>query len=209
MLINREESRTKKKNRQRILDSARVLFLNKGLHSTTMQDIADKAQVERRTLYNYYDNKELLAMDLQVGYLNALNEAWIVVDPSLSGFDQARILLTSFCDYCIEHPDLINFTVQFDHYFRDSYDNADYEAFMKDHISKRSEFSKTLKIGMADGSIFIDPHLVDKTANTIIQAIMGLAQRVIYREDIYKKEHNMDREDIRLMVDVILFGLKS
>jgi len=209
VFINREESRTKKRNRQRILAAARGLILEKGLHSTTMQDIADEAQVERRTLYNYYDNMELLAMDIQVDYLNALNDAWIEVDTSLSGFDQARMLITSFCDFCIDHPDMINFTVQFDHYFRDSYNNAEYEMFMKNHISRNSDFSKALKKGMADGSVFLDPHLVDKTANTIIQSIMGLAQRIIYRENIYKKEHNMDREDIRLIVDVILFGLKG
>lgn len=209
MLINREESRTKKRNRQRILEAARTLFLNKGLHSATMQDIADAAQVERRTLYNYYDNKELLAMDIQVGYLNGLNQAWVEVDSSLSGFDQTRELLTSFCDYCIANTDLIKFTVQFDHYFKDSYNNEEYEAFMKSYVSRSNVFSKALKKGMADGSVFLDPHLVDKTADMIVQSVMGLAQRIIFRENIYKKEHNMDREDIRLMVDVMLFGLKG
>ena len=129
VFINREESRTKRRNRERILEAARKLFLEQGIYGTTMIDIAAEAGVERRTLYNYYENMEILAMELQVQYLMALQDAWVDVDDSQSGFEQARALLTSYCDYCITNPDLVNYTVQFDHYFRQSYENEDYERF--------------------------------------------------------------------------------
>ena len=209
VFMKRDESRTKRKNRERILEAARGLFLEKGLHGTTMLEIAEKADVERRTLYNYYESMDLLAMELQVGYLAELQEAWIEVDGDLSGFEQARSLLTAFCDFCISRPDLIKFTVQFDHYFNQSYENADYENFMKNYLKQSKALEKALKKGLGDGSIFVDPHKVDKIAVTIIQSVMGLAQRIIFREPIYKMEYGYTKDDMRYMVDILLFGLKG
>ena len=209
MFINREESRTKRRNRERILEAARKLFLEQGIYGTTMIDIAAEAGVERRTLYNYYENMEILAMELQVQYLMALQDAWVDVDDSQSGFEQARALLTSYCDYCITNPDLVNYTVQFDHYFRQSYENEDYERFVKEYISGSNVFTLALKKGVADGSIFVDPHSIDKVSVTIVQSVMGLAQRIIFREPIYQMEYGYGKEDIRYMVDILLFGLKG
>lgn len=209
VFINRDESRTKRRNRERILDAARKLFLEQGLYGTTMIDIASEAGVERRTLYNYYENMELLAMELQVQYMLDLQNAWGEVVESQSGFEQARALLTSYCEFCIANPDLVNYTVQFDHYFRQSYANADYERFMKEYISGTNVFTSALKKGLADGSIFVDPHSIDKVSVTIVQSVMGLAQRIIFREPIYKMEYGYNKEDIRYMVDILLFGLKG
>lgn len=209
VFVKREESRTKRKNREIILEAARGLFLKKGLKGTTMLEIAQKAGVERRTLYNYYESMELLAMELQVGYLLELQDAWVDVEEDLSGFDQARVLLTAFCAYCISRPDLIKFTVQFDHYFNQSYENEDYENFMKKYLRQSGAFEKALKKGLADGSVFVDPHKVDKIAVTIIQSVMGLAQRIIFREPIYKMEYGYCKEDINHLVDILLFGLKG
>ncbi len=209
MFNNRQESRTKRRNRERIIEAARKLFLEKGIYGTTMIDIATEAGVERRTLYNYYENMELLAVELQVEYMLALKDAWVEVEKSQTGFEQARALLTSYCDYCIANPDLVNYTVQFDHYFRKSYENEDYERFMKDYISGSNVFLSALKKGLADGSIFADPHSIDKISVTIVQSVMGLAQRIIFREPIYKMEYGYGKEDIKYMVDILLFGLKG
>lgn len=49
-----EDSRLKK---EMILDSARAMFCDLGYRAVTMRDVADKAQVSTRTLYNRYEDK--------------------------------------------------------------------------------------------------------------------------------------------------------
>lgn len=58
-----DESRTerkKKETREKIVKVAVALFQEQGFNSTTMEQIADKADVARKTLYNYFPVKEAI-----------------------------------------------------------------------------------------------------------------------------------------------------
>ena len=50
--------RKKAESRQRMLDVAKQLFIERGYSSTTMEDIADQAGFGVATLYNYFRTKE-------------------------------------------------------------------------------------------------------------------------------------------------------
>jgi len=41
-----------------ILQAARVIFAVKGLHETTLDEIAEKAELAKGTIYSYFENKE-------------------------------------------------------------------------------------------------------------------------------------------------------
>ena len=43
---------------EQILEAAYSTFLEKGYQQTTMMDIAEKANMKRTTLYDYYQSKE-------------------------------------------------------------------------------------------------------------------------------------------------------
>ena len=55
------ESKTKSKNRQRIVDVARKLFTEKSIALTTIADIVQGAEIERQTFYNYFEDRDELA----------------------------------------------------------------------------------------------------------------------------------------------------
>jgi AcrR family transcriptional regulator len=61
----------KQRTRERILGAARRLFLRKGFEETTIRDIAQAARIAGGTMFNYFPNKESLAMTL---VLSALEE---------------------------------------------------------------------------------------------------------------------------------------
>jgi len=44
--------------RTEILHAARVIFAEKGLHETTLDEIAEKAELAKGTLYGYFESKE-------------------------------------------------------------------------------------------------------------------------------------------------------
>jgi len=52
--------RNKQRVAQRIILAASELFKTRGYHSTTMDDIAEKAEISRATLFNYFLSKEAL-----------------------------------------------------------------------------------------------------------------------------------------------------
>ena len=49
--------------RELILDTALPLFLQQGYEATTMEEIADRAQIGTTTLYRYFPSKDLLLLE--------------------------------------------------------------------------------------------------------------------------------------------------
>ena len=62
--MDRIPLRERKKQRvtERIISAASELFKTCGYHPTTMDDIADKAEISRATLFNYFPTKEALLL---------------------------------------------------------------------------------------------------------------------------------------------------
>lgn len=61
------------KTRIKILDAARKLFARQGEANTTMNDVAVTSGVGRRTLYNYFENKEELYLAVVEAELDILS----------------------------------------------------------------------------------------------------------------------------------------
>jgi len=71
MVESRREAK-KRKSRQKILKASRRLFKEKGYDNTMIEDVADKAEVSKATLYNYFPNKE----SLLVGTMDDVSESF-------------------------------------------------------------------------------------------------------------------------------------
>ncbi len=65
--------REKEARKNHILKAARTLLLKKGLHATTINQIAKLAELSVGTIYLYYHNKEDIFASLQVEGLEMLN----------------------------------------------------------------------------------------------------------------------------------------
>jgi AcrR family transcriptional regulator len=52
------KERDKLARRKEILSAARTVFAEKGLHETTLDEIAEKAELAKGTIYGYFENKE-------------------------------------------------------------------------------------------------------------------------------------------------------
>ncbi len=64
--MGKEERRQREKeNRHKtILKAAKKLFFKKGLENTTMDEIAEEAELSKGTLYIYFKSKEVLALNI-------------------------------------------------------------------------------------------------------------------------------------------------
>src|SRR5258705_12066165 len=61
----RPRSRKRDRNRQRIIDAARVHFFSHGFRSVTMDDLAEELGISKKTLYAHFPGKfDFLEADL-------------------------------------------------------------------------------------------------------------------------------------------------
>lgn len=80
--------------KQKILDAAMELFEGNGYFSTTISQITERAGVSKGLVYNYYESKDDLLIDLIEGYTAKMKE----VANTLGVSDSTEGLLDTFID---------------------------------------------------------------------------------------------------------------
>ncbi len=102
--------REKEQRYATILRVAEPLFARQGYHQTSLEAIADAAEVSVGTVYFYFKNKEdlLITMMRQVGYelRKVLGDAFLRKQGTMEGIVEAG--LSFFRDFCLRHPDKIS-----------------------------------------------------------------------------------------------------
>ena len=78
--------RNKQRVAQRIIAAAMELFKTRGCQQTTMDDIADKAEISRGTLFNYFPSKDALLLpwgqEILQEYIQPKLTAYLATQPS-------------------------------------------------------------------------------------------------------------------------------
>lgn len=75
MGITERKEREKQQRRQEIVDAAEKVFFSKGFEKSTMDDIADRAELSKGTLYLYFKSKDDLHMAVARKAIKLLNSA--------------------------------------------------------------------------------------------------------------------------------------
>ncbi|AJQ92377.1 TetR/AcrR family transcriptional regulator [Gynuella sunshinyii] len=202
----KHESRTRRQRRNFLLQTAFKLFITNGLNNTSMLNIAQEAGVERRTLYNYYPHRDLLAMDILVVLVGDFHQSLSTDIANAEGsVAELRSYLNHFIDTLLCRPEIVDYFSQFDLSFRD-YDNSEYEQLMVE-LSYSDPLIQLISKGVENGYLTVPSTDIATVAKTISNAIMGLAQRILIRPQVYQREQNYQAESIRLMVDIVIGGI--
>jgi AcrR family transcriptional regulator len=72
--IQERKEREKGQRKEDILDAAQKVFFDKGLQATTMEEIAEQAELSKGTLYLYYNSKEDLYLSVMMRGMQILNQ---------------------------------------------------------------------------------------------------------------------------------------
>ncbi len=110
--LSRKE-REKYTRQQEILNAARELFIRKGYHNTTLEEIAHYAEFGKGTIYNYFSSKE----ELFYGIIERLaNETFTLVQSAIATSGSAREKLTAYAKAILSqtsaNADLFRFIFQ-------------------------------------------------------------------------------------------------
>ncbi|MEV6348033.1 helix-turn-helix domain-containing protein [Actinoplanes sp. NPDC051851] len=106
----------RERRRAALIAAARDLFLERGVDQVTIDDIADRCSVTRRTVYRYFATREQVALAVEVDILQRWAETVRHRSESWSGTGAAR-LATAFTDLeqlVDEAADEVRFTRIFD-----------------------------------------------------------------------------------------------
>jgi AcrR family transcriptional regulator len=105
--------REKLARQQDIVTAARDLFLTKGYHNTTLDDIARQAEFGKGTIYNYFSSKD----ELFFGIVDLLvDETFALAQSAIEMPGDARVKLTAYAKslivYARDNADLFRLIAQ-------------------------------------------------------------------------------------------------
>ncbi|WP_080838086.1 TetR/AcrR family transcriptional regulator [Cohnella massiliensis] len=206
------ESAIKQKRRTKIKQVAERLFIRQGIHETSMQQIADELGMGRRTIYHYYNTKEEIAIDIQqdfLGRLQAVDGLDDVLQTPKAGFGKTEAMLELVLDHYLRHISEIEYLNEFDRVFK----NAESYEFTTPELEQYGVYRllhAALNAGIADGSIRpMTEREVSGAILTINHALFALITRIVGRREIFKQTYDYDLKDIRMLVNLIAYGLKN
>jgi AcrR family transcriptional regulator len=165
--------REKEERYQTILNSAETLFVKEGYHQTSINKIADLAEVSVGTVYFYFKNKEDLLIQLldEISYLfrSRVGAEFRNADSTLEGFMNAGHMF--FDEFCRKYPEKVAIM------YRESIGQSPLVDQYREKLHQKSilDISEALQ-RMSDNMKFTFPSEV--SIEVIAVSIMGIYQNI-------------------------------
>ena len=97
-------TRERTETRQRILDAAREMFVERGYEATTMRAIADRIEYTPTAIYHHFRNKEALLAELCAADFRALASAFQKIGRIEDPIERLRRSGQTYVDFGLRHP---------------------------------------------------------------------------------------------------------
>lgn len=115
MGIAERKERERELRRSTIIDAAEQVFFTKGIEASTMDEIADLAELSKGTLYLYFKSKAELYMAICGRGLTILHEKFNHnFESTDNGLDLIRSLGQSYFDFARDYPDHFKATLHYE-----------------------------------------------------------------------------------------------
>ncbi len=105
MGITERRIREKERKRSTMLDAAESILIEKGLDHLSMEYVAEKAEVSKGSLYQYFQNKNDLVLGICYRATQLLNNSFKeVLESNRNGLMLVRELCERYLNYVKDHP---------------------------------------------------------------------------------------------------------
>ncbi|MDI6453653.1 TetR/AcrR family transcriptional regulator [Peloplasma aerotolerans] len=209
-LLNYNENNYKKKNRRIIIDKARDLFISEGIHSPTMKDIASAAGISLRSVYNYYQTKDDLAIDIQIVTMEIIKYSFsnYTYNQNITAFQNLENVIEKIFNDLLNNQKAVKYITAFDYYFYNSYPDNRYNIYLNS-IKSSNIPMEIVEHALLDKSIYFPKNQAMLTLITIFQSLLAYAQKIIYREKVMLTEDISGKGDLSIFKELILRGIKQ
>ncbi len=199
------KQREKLHRNAQILDAARSLFIEKGYNSATMQDIADRAELGRRTLYMYFKTKDEIVSSIALEIIGELCR--IVKDASfrgLNGRERMENVAQCFVEYYRSRPGDFLLILNAGSSASDE-DGAERGGRIELFLTTLTELlTDILEAGVDDGSLRPSGSPVALTAGTIVTSILGTLKVLALSSSSEKERDEQLVHLIRLLTNSLI-----
>jgi len=179
------KQREKERKRQLILEAAESLILDKGLEQLNMDEVAERAEVSKGSLYHYFNNKK----DLVLGICNKATgllskEIANVLTKDMPGIEMVYMIGATFLNFVRSHPEYFSAMRLFDN-LKDPCQLEDSSYIQKCQENMNTSFTsmvRAIQIGMQDGSI-IDTYDAKELAVLLWSTSNGLVNLAYFHQN--------------------------
>ncbi|MEW5721868.1 MAG: TetR/AcrR family transcriptional regulator [Thermodesulfobacteriota bacterium] len=137
--------------KERLLETAAKLFAEKGFHQTDMAQIAAKAGVAKGSLYNYFDSKDDLYLEVcRHGLEKSRRAVYGGLDPEGDVYRQIEHIFRQGAPFALAHPEYIRLYLNVSSAGMERFAeklSREVEKYTADHLKK------ILKDGLARGQV--------------------------------------------------------
>jgi len=106
MSKNSRREREKQQRRNMIIKAAENVFFAKGYDNVTMDEIANKAEVNKALLYYHFKNKEALFSAVNLCGVQILHKIYVkCFNLDTDGYNKVKAMIQGLFDFSKEHPD--------------------------------------------------------------------------------------------------------
>ncbi len=196
--------REKEQRYNTILKAAETLFAQKGYHQTSIEEIADLAEVSTGAVYIYFKNKEDLLIKLMQEIGIFLRE-WLGKElektrPTFDGFSQVAGAFLR--DFCVNYPEKITI------FFRESVGQSqEVEEQRKDLFVRLTSDIKDVLVNISGrlGKGFI----TDASPEVMAVCIVGIYDRIACHYVLWKDQESDITDIVEETVSFTLGGVRS
>ena len=211
--IRRE--REKEQRRLAIMNAAEKLFLSKGFENTTMKQIANKAELGKGTLYNYYNSKDELYISIGIkAYSLIIKYTKQFTEKEKPGLKQLMAVGYAYYEFSKDYPNYISIFHDIASRLPDiiSKQESELSKTEKEYLNLsntyRDTFIKILNDAVKNEAIRADknPFIIGYVLSTITR---GIIEDLTQSKDRVKKIFKLDPDDvIDFTFEIIGDGLK-
>lgn len=197
MGIEQRKIREKETRRDNIVNAAEEIFLSSGFNNSTIDQIAEKSEIGKGTLYLHFKSKEELLLAVYLKNLEQVERIFLeAMNRQETGIDKIRVLsrmtleaMGSFRKYAVLNRYIVAFATEFD---KES-------LILKELLKKRDEMFESIvqaiKLGIDDGTIKKDVPPAT-TALLLLMTLKGVAWTAVSREELISQHYGVDAVDI-------------
>lgn len=207
--LTRKE-REKKMREEEIIAAAEKIFCQKGFDESSMDEIATKAEFTKRTLYQYFTNKEDLYFAVALkGYKQLFSLLRQGAEKGDAGFIKLYNSCKGYYKFYKEFPEMMRLMNYIGHVKRRSEKDS---LRRKELIEHNNEIFKWVAVlieeGKKDGSICTEIDTA-KTSFSLVFMITGFFSQVCANGSTFMEHFSLEPEEfICFNIDLLLKGIK-
>ena len=182
--------------RESILNAAQRLFLDRGLETVNMVDIAEAAGITKVTLYRYFPSKDPIAFEIAVRMLKRVAASSEKFDGELI-LENIKRLCQSLVSNFYETRDAYRYLGMFEHIYAEHYPSEELAQFFKQSIFLL-EFNHVTYKDLSE-TFPQSPQVM-----MLINTIMAFLQKMALRGELLETEQELPMNDqLQMFKDMI------